>query len=198
MLERRLLDPLTEVARRFEAGDVEYYVGGSLLLRLCGYDVPVGDIDVVVPADSRSRVRRALDGLDLEAPASSDPWRTSWLLRATVETGSGSIGLDVMGGLALVIDGEVARFPFAPGRRVDLGTHLVPLGDTAAWYHLYRVHNPARAALVAGRLSDAEIMDAARRLSIDHTFSPTLIVRIEPSSESGMTKATERLHRYER
>ena len=178
MLEPRLRDALTDVTRRFAAADIAYYLGGSLLLRLRGYEVMVGDIDVVVGADDRLRVVRALESLDVSTPQSSEPWRTGWLLRTAVKTDSGSVGVDVMGGLALVIDGEVAQFPVAPRGHVDLGGYRVPLGDVAEWYHLYRVHNPARAALVAGRLSDDEIMAAAERLSIDHVFSPTLIVRI--------------------
>lgn len=183
MLEQRLQDALTDVVRRFAAANVDYYVGGSLMLRLRGYELVVGDIDVVVSADARLQVMQALDGLEFDTPHSSEPWRTGWLLQTTLGTGSGSVDLDVMGGLAVVIDGEVAHFPVAPERRVDVDGDLVPLGDVAAWYHLYRVHNPARAAVVASRLSDDEIMAAARRLSIDHLFSPTLIVRISSASK---------------
>jgi hypothetical protein len=182
MLERRLQDALVEVARRFAAADVDYCLGGSLMLRLCGYEVAVGDIDVYVSADVRRPVTQALRGLDVKEVQGSEPWRTRWLLRTELETGSGSVGLDVMGGLALVIDGEVTRFPATAQRHVEVGDQRVPLGDVAAWYHLYRVHHPARAAVVAGLLSDDEIMGAAQRLSIDHVFSPTLIVRIGTGS----------------
>ncbi len=197
-LEPRLRDALTDVARRFAAADVDYYLGGSLMLRLRGYEVGVGDIDVVVGAADRMRVVQALETLDTRTQHGGEPWRTEWLLRTTIETDSGSVGLDVMGGLALVIDGEVARFPVTYRDHVDLGDCRVPLGDVAAWYHLYRVHNPARAAVVAGRLSDDEIMAAAEWLSIDHVFSPTLIVRIGSASEHGMTTATERFNQHER
>lgn len=178
MLEPRLRDALAEVARRLAVDDVRYYVGGSLMLSLSGYDVAVGDIDLVVSADARPQVIAALAGLQLDEPESKDPWRTKWLLRTALETASGIVSLDVMGDLALVIDGEVVRFPVAPRRHVTVGEHRVPLGDLAAWYHLYRVHNPARAAVVAAKLSDGEIMAAAHRLSLDQAFSPTLIVRI--------------------
>jgi hypothetical protein len=178
MLEQRLQEALADVARRFAAAGVDYYLGGSCMLRLYGYDVVVGDVDVVVPGDARPRVMQALANLEIDQPQSTEPWRTGWMLRTGLETTEGSVDLDIMGDLAIEIDGEVARFPFAAHDRFNLGDMLIPLGDIAAWYHLYRVHNPARAALIAGRLSDEEIMAAARRLSIDHLFSPTLIVRI--------------------
>jgi hypothetical protein len=183
MLEPRLRDALIDLAQRFAAADVDYYLGGSLMLYLSGYDVSVGDIDAVVAAGSRPQVVDALAGHEIGTPPSREPWRTGWLLQTTMETASGSVGLDVMGDLGLVIEGTLVRFPVAPERHVDIGGNLVPLGNVADWYHLYRVHNPPRAAVVAGGLSDDQIMEAARRLSIDHLFSPTLIVRITTSSE---------------
>ena len=182
MLEVPLRDALTEVARRFAGAAIDYYLGGSLMLRLRGYEVAVGDIDVVVAADSHAQVVHALAGLPISEPLSREPWRTGWLLRSDIATVAGTVGLDVMGGLALLIDGELARFPVAATAHAEVGDFCVPLGDVAAWYHLYRAHNPTRAALVASKLSDDEIMAAAQRLSIDHMFSPTLIVRIGTSS----------------
>lgn len=183
MLESRLQDALIDLAQRFAAADVDYYLGGSLMLLLSGYDVAVGDIDVVVAAESRPQVVDALAGCEIGTPPSREPWRTGWLLRTTLATTSGSVGLDVMGDLGLVIEGTLVRFPTAPERHVDVGGNLVPLGNVADWYHLYRVHNPARAAVIAAGLSDDQIMEAAQRLSIDHLFSPTLIVRIRTSSK---------------
>ena len=191
MLEPRLQHAITEVASRFAAAGVDYYVGGSLMLRLCGYHVEVGDIDVVVAAGARRQVMDALADLRIDEPQHVEPWRTAWLLRTDLDTVAGSVRLDIIGELAIVIDGELARFPFAPSSQVALGDVRLPLGDVAAWYHLYRVHNPARAALVASRLSDEEIMAAARRLSIDHVFSPTLIVRIASDLRSTSRDGSE-------
>lgn len=171
-------DMLLSVARLLGAAGVAYQVGGSALLRLSGLDVTVNDLDIAVAAEDRVDVVRALAGWQLDSPPSHEPWRTGWLLRATPPAGEGTASLDIMGGLALVIDGAVVDFPMTVGRNIDIGGVEVELARVAHWYHLYRVHNPAKAALAAGLLSDDEILVAADDLQIADTFSPTLIVRI--------------------
>ncbi len=75
--------------------------------------------------------------------------------------------------------GSVVEIPMRGGRNVTLGGRDFPLASLGHWYHLYRVYDPAKAALIAGALSDEAIMVAAGDLQIADTFSPTLIVRIK-------------------
>ena len=165
-LPAHISDGLRDVARRFGDADVEYAVGGSVMLHLRGIDIAVGDIDVVVRAGARREVADALAGLRVEDPTSREPWRTDWFLRAWLETAGGEVALDVMGGLALMIEGSLVRFPHVvemsvPGNGVD-----IPLAPLAHWYHIYQIHNPARAALIRPHLDDAAIARAAAELSI--------------------------------
>ena len=177
-LPAEIEEVLLRVVRLLRSVGVAYQVGGSALLRLSGLDVPVNDLDIAVAAADREDSLRALVGWQLDSPPSHEPWRTDWLLRATPLDGESTASVDIMGGLALVIDGGVADFPMAVGKTVDIGGIEVELARLAHWYHLYRVHNPAKAALAASLLSDDEILAAADDLQIADTFSPTLIVRI--------------------
>ena len=157
---------LGEVSRRFDNAGVAYVVGGSTMLRLSGIDVTVGDIDVVVAGSDRAAVDVAIEGLIVEFPDRREPWRTEWLVRGTLETPAGSVALDVMGGLALIIDGKHIRFPLVVERRETVGGYEVPLACLAHWYHVYRVHNPDRAMLIRKHLDEATLERAARDLSI--------------------------------
>ncbi len=181
MLPEPIQSALTALALRLDDAGVSYQLGGSAMLRLDGFDVPVGDLDIVVEASARAAVESILtastEGL------SAEPWRSAWFLRADWPVGEASVAVDVIGGLALVIDGRVVDFPFEVARLVELGDVKVPLAPLHHWYHLYRIHDPAKAALVARRLTDEEIMTGAAELGIDDLFSPTLIVRIGNDSQ---------------
>ena len=169
---------LIEVARRLSAADVDFLVGGSARLRLAGLDVPVNDIDLVVRSADRQRVADALRDFDVHQQPSSEPWRSQWLMLADIPVGEDVVGIDVIGGLALEIEAVTATFPFEADAAIHVGEILVQLVPLAHWYHLYRVYNPNKAALVAGVLTNAAIVAAADDLGIGGVFSPTLIVRI--------------------
>ena len=157
---------LGETARRFEEAGIAYQLGGSAMLRLSGFDIAVGDIDVVVAWADRDAVVEALEGLAIEEPPRAGPWRTDWLIRATLDTGTTTVGLDAMGGLALMIEGVLVRFPLTIERSVAVDRWDIPLAPLAHWYHIYRVHNPAKAAQIRQRLDLATVRKAARELSI--------------------------------
>ena len=172
VLTPQLQFTLVEIVDMFEAAGIDYYVGGSVMLALLGFDVEPEDIDFVVDEAVRSQVELVFDEAAKEP--TRGPWRSSWLLRTSWEGRS----IDVMGNLALEIDGSLARFPLVAEQQTRVGDAVVHLGPLRHWYHLYRVHNPARAEMIAQVLGDDEIMLAAAELGIADSFSPTLIVRI--------------------
>ncbi len=179
MLAPLIHELLVEVAALLDASGIEYEICGSAMLCLSGLDIPVGDLDLAVAAADEHRVREALAGWRLEEPPSHEPWRTSWFIRATPPDIGAGRTIDIMGGLALMIDGTVAEIPMRRGGNVSLGARDYPVASLAHWYHVYRVYDPKKAALVAGALSDEAILLGARELQIADTFSPTLIVRIK-------------------
>jgi Fe-S cluster biogenesis protein NfuA len=88
------------------------------------------------------------------------------------------VGIDVIGDLRVGIDDAIAHFPVMVERWIPLGGVDIAVAPLRHWYHLYRMHRPERAALIATMLSDAEILAGAHELGIGDVFSPTLIVRI--------------------
>jgi hypothetical protein len=165
-LPEHVRNGLGETARRFEEAGIAYQLGGSAMLRLSEFDVAVGDIDVVVAGADRDAVVEALEDLAIQEPPGAGLWRTDWLIRATLDVGTTTVGLDVMGGLALMIDGVLVRFPLTIERSVVVDGWEIPLAPLAHWYHIYRVHNPAKAAQIRERLDVATVRKAARELSI--------------------------------
>jgi len=176
LLPEPIQSALSQLAVALDDAGIAYRLGGSSMLRLAGFDVPVGDLDIVVEGSARADCESIL--VAPTEPATQEPWRSGWFLRADWPVGEAAVGVDIIADLALVVDGQLAVFPFTVDRVVDVGAARVPLAPLRHWYRLYRVHAPAKAALVASRLSDAEIMAGAVELGIGDVFSPTLIVRI--------------------
>ncbi len=176
MLPEPIRGALADIAGRFDAAGVNYCIGGSTMLALAGFDVSIGDIDVVVDADTRQVVEGLFD--DIEVRESKKPWLSTWLLRAQWGTGEDAVGVDLIGDLAISIDGAAARLPTTVEREVAVDGASIALAPLRHWYHLYRVHAPHKARMIASRLTNKEILDAADELGIGNSFSPTLIVRI--------------------
>ena len=176
MLSQPIRSVLADLATRFELAGVPYVLGGSAMLRLNGLEVTVGDLDIVVDGSSRHAIESMLG--EFSEPPSREPWRSQWFLRSEWSVAGASVPVDIIGDMALMIDGEETGFPFDVERYADIGGASIPLAPLRQWYHLYRVHDPLKAILVAEQLSDEEILEGAAELGIGNTFSPTLIVRI--------------------
>ncbi len=176
MLPKPMSIALAEIADRLDSAGIAYCIGGSAMLALVGFDTSVGDIDVVVDPEARGDVERIFS--DHYERQSVEPWRSEWLLRARWTAGGETVGVDVIGGLGLIIDGSLAKFPVRHDTTASLDGIAVALAPLAHWYHLYRVHTPVKAEMIASRLTDDDLVCAAAELGIGDAFSPTLIVRI--------------------
>ena len=55
-LSPHLQSALIEIVGLFEASGIDYYVGGSVMLALRGFDVDPADIDFMVNGSARSQV----------------------------------------------------------------------------------------------------------------------------------------------
>lgn len=161
---------LVDIVPTFHQAGVEVAVGGSVMLALNGMDVTPEDIDVVVAAD-RNLVAAILPMRSEPVPRRGS-WRTGWLLRTDWPTSSGEVAFDVIGGLAVEIEGVLASFPFRVEREVTVEGVAIPLAPLSHWYHLYRVHNPARAALIRSRLDATVIAAAAAELGLPRVELP--------------------------
>jgi Fe-S cluster biogenesis protein NfuA len=181
MLPAAIETALIDIAKRLDDHDIDFCVGGSVMLALNGFEVAVGDIDIVVAAPARA----AVDEIFVEQTqrTRTEFWRSDWAVGCAWFTPAGDVGVDIIGDMRVAIDGGIARFPIMVERWSALGDIDVPVAPLRHWYHVYRVHNPAKATLIAGRLTDQEIIIGAGELGIGGLFSPTLIVRIGNESQ---------------
>ncbi|MGA9594515.1 MAG: NifU family protein [Acidimicrobiia bacterium] len=190
MLSAAIETALIDILHELEDRQVDYCVGGSVMLALNGFDVAVGDIDIAVP----STVRALVDPIFpvRNERERTELWRSDWSFRTGWEVGSQRVAVDLIGGLRVLVDGAEASFPVMAERWATIGDIDVAVAPLRHWYHLYRMHRPGKAAMIASRLSDAEIVAGAHELGIGDSFSPTLIVRIGNEShqqriETGMS-----------
>lgn len=184
MLPQPIRNALAAVADLLDAAGVDYCLGGSTMLVLAGFDVDVGDIDLVVADASREAVEGVFNRS--AQTSSSGPWRSKWFLPTGWSGGDQRVGIDVIGGLEMAIDGVRAVFPLVSEEEATVDGRVIPLVPLRHWYHLYRLHAPDKARLIAERLTDEEILRAAAELGIGDVFSPTLIVRIGNESSTDM------------
>ncbi len=176
MLPAHIESALVDIGAQLDDHQLDYCIGGSVMLALNGLDIAVGDIDVCVAGSDRATVDEIFPQ-HVNRPQ-TELWRSEWSIRAEWLTGQDTVGIDVIGGLRVGIDNVVAEFPVMVERWIPLGGVDIAIAPLRHWYHLYRVHRPERAVMIAAVLSDAEIIAGARELGIGEIFSPTLIVRI--------------------
>ncbi len=137
---------LGRVAGRLNRAQVRYQLGGSCLIRLSGHDVPVSDIDLVLPAEERERFDRACGSWQPEFFAGGpEPWNSAWRARWRL----GDTPIEAIGGLAIRIDGVVTRMPFEEsGLYALVEGELIPLAPIDQWRRIYQAHRPETAALL--------------------------------------------------
>jgi len=163
-LPEQIADELVAVADALADVDVLYQLGGSAMLVLSGIDVEVNDIDVVVDLPSPSMIIVALAGWEREMKRGGrGPFQSEWILRAAR---GGSVDVEVMSGLTVEIDGEMARFPVTSDRHADVRGRQVPLAPLEQWYHLYRAYDPPKATAIAQVLDPGAIDSGARDLGL--------------------------------
>ena len=145
-LEPRISSALAEVAATLNHAQIRYQLGSSCLIRLSGHDVPVRDIDLILPGDARDDlVRACADWSPAVTEDGPEPWHSSWIARWRM----GEVEVEAIGGLAIRIDGIVTQMPFQEtGLDADVGGQVVPLGPITQWRQIYQVYRPETAALL--------------------------------------------------
>ena len=136
------------LARHFGAAGIPWQLGGSGLLFAHGLVDRVGDLDLVSPAAARAELEAVLLDLgagNLDFGAPQEPGFVSgWRCRCRVRGQE----LDLSGEITLEIEDRVVRFPFRSGAVWDLDGAVIPLAPAEQWLLIYRLHNPARAAVL--------------------------------------------------
>lgn len=145
-LEPRISAALVTMAGTLNQAQIRYQLGGSCLIRLSGHDVPVGDVDLVLPADERLALAEACAAWKVEVSESGpEPWHSSWLARWR----AGKVAVEAIAGMAIRIDGVVTSMPYEEtGLLADVEGQAVPVGPIAQWRSIHQVYRPPTAALL--------------------------------------------------
>jgi hypothetical protein len=145
-VSERVAAALEAVARRLQQAGIPFLLGGSALLHALGARVDVGDLDLVLRAEDRERLRAA-SGAWWRA-VTTEPtalFRSAW--KATLEVDG--VEVDALGGLAWADADRVVRMPFRAEGTWRCGEVEVPLAPGADWLALYELYRPERAAELA-------------------------------------------------
>ena len=131
-------DALRAVAARLREHDVEFLLGGSMLLFALGHDVEVGDVDLMLRAEDRERFEAAVAEWHVVTTTAPGPVLSSaWKATLDVE----GVEVEGLGGLRIVGGAEL---PFRAGGE----WHGIPLAATDVWYEAYSAYKPENAALL--------------------------------------------------
>jgi hypothetical protein len=160
-VERSLREALEEVTAWFQERGVEHAVAGSSLLFLLGLEVPVHDLDLMLPASARPALAAA-PWSRLDPPPPSPLFSSDWLERFVV----GGAVVECIGGIRFRFGDRLVALPMAGGGRASVGGRSVPLAPAAVWYHVYRVYRPEHAAALGSVLDAAAIAAAAEELGL--------------------------------
>ena len=129
---------LQAVAARLREHDVPFLLGGSMLLRALGLDVPVRDVDLMLRAADRERFEAAAGEWLVATTTEPGPVLTSaW--KATLDVDG--VEVEGLGGLGFA-GGE--ELPFRAGGE----WRGIPLAAPEVWYQAYRAYDPEKAALL--------------------------------------------------
>jgi hypothetical protein len=140
-------------------------VGGSALVRMLGGEVAVNDVDLLVAAADREAVVTALEPWSPTVSAGGpDPWHSAWRLGCRFHPGA--VPLDVVGGMRLRIGATMVPVE-GTAATVRVGATEVLVSDPAVWVLVYRVVDPARAALLERLVGDDAVLRAAERMGLD-------------------------------
>ena len=148
-MSERQAAALRAVAVRLREAGIPFVLGGSALLHALGAKVQVGDIDLVLRAVDRERLRAAAGDWWRAITTEQTPlFRSAW--KATLDVGG--VPVEALGGLAWADGDRVLEMPFRAEGTWRCGDVEVPLAPAADWLALYRLYRPDRAAELAAVL----------------------------------------------
>jgi len=130
-----LLEGIRALAKDLNRSGIVWQAGSSVLLWFHGLEEDPGDLDLFFPPEEEQRVKEFfLARGTLVRPPGRDPYRTRWFYRV----GMAGVGVDLMGGFALMTPEGICRMEMVPGPPGQLpGGPAVPLGTPEEWLVLY-------------------------------------------------------------
>ncbi len=154
MENEQKLRVLQTIAKRLNAANVTWAVGGSMLLYFKGVVSEFHDIDIIVKTDDAETVRELLAQLGaLEAPKPSAKFKSRAFYELTID----GVDVDVMAGFVIVKDGmehDCSLRDEEIKEHIQVGSETVPLHSLTAWRRNY---------MLMGKLEKVRLIDLAVR-----------------------------------
>ncbi|MBP2079078.1 hypothetical protein [Oceanobacillus polygoni] len=135
----KLHDPLIKIGKQLNKNNIEWAVGGSLLLQHYHLIDSPNDIDVLVAEKDVERIKDAMGQVGKRQMASTkDPFRTTYFYRYEVD----GVGVDVMGNFAIEHDQGTYQLLFDANHiaeKKNIHGVSIPLAALEDWFVLYQL-----------------------------------------------------------
>ena len=151
------LQVLVQLAELFNEHEIQWAVGGSLLLYFKGLVSDFHDLDLMIDEQAGEQVAQLLEPLGTCRPFIPSPaFQTRCFMEFLIE----GVEIDVIGGLAIVSEGHVHELPLR-SEEIEEGFSLegqrIPLHSLRVWEIYYTL---------MGRTEKAEILRRAQKKAI--------------------------------
>ena len=151
------LQVLVQLAELFNEHEIQWAVGGSLLLYFKGLVSDFHDLDLMIDEQAGEQVAQLLEPLGTRRPFIPSPaFQTRCFMEFLIE----GVEIDVIGGLAIVSEGHVHELPLR-SEEIEEGFRLegqrIPLHSLRVWEIYYTL---------MGRTEKAEILRRAQKKAI--------------------------------
>lgn len=137
--EQEKIELLKEIAHRFNAANITWALGGSMLLYFKGITTGFHDIDLMIANADVECVRKILSEMGKMQPPNPDSkYQTKTFMEFTIN----SIDVDVMAGFSIISDGKLFDCSLKEEQiveKVSLGTESVPLQSILLWHEYYQL-----------------------------------------------------------
>lgn len=124
---------LLKIAALLNNSNIEWALGGSLLLFYEHYDVTVHDIDIIVNASSRHKLDVLLKDIPYKTKRNDGIYKTTYFYKLTIA----GIGVDVMIDFKLQVNQQLYQFPFYIAKHILVKNEIIYLCSVAEWKKAY-------------------------------------------------------------
>lgn len=149
------LSLLSKLAAKFQEQNLSWAIGSSLLLYLKGYVDTFNDLDIMVTAEDAGKMESILHTFGTLQPSEPGTYATKHFREFLI----GDIEVDMIGGFAIVKDGNVYDCDLHPSQITGYAEVLgqqIPLQSIALWRTYYDM---------IGRKNKVDIIDS-RQISV--------------------------------
>lgn len=157
METQKKLEVLAKIAHAFNARQLTWAVGASLLLYCKGIVTEFNDIDLMVAEKDAAAAKTLLRSMGkLQPPRPTGQYRSKCFFEFTIE----AVEVDLIAGFVIVHNGEEHAFPLdraAIVETIDLGGEQIQLQSVVDWRNMYTL---------MGRTEKVQMIDAALTRSI--------------------------------